>query len=89
VGLVAFLDRGEQEQGAAYVHLSKTAARRTKGRQIFGQAAARTGLRDHQATAAGFDPVSTETAADAGQPRGRYPAGHPGPDQERQLSVTS
>src|SRR5689334_19544106 len=31
--------------------------------KIFGQAAARTGLRDHEA-AAGFDPVTTETQAD-------------------------
>src|SRR5262249_16879072 len=32
--------------------------------KIFGQAAARTGLRDHEAAAAGDDPVTTETQAD-------------------------
>jgi NADPH-dependent 2,4-dienoyl-CoA reductase/sulfur reductase-like enzyme len=32
--------------------------------KIFDQAAARTGLRDHEAAAAGFDPVTVESAAD-------------------------
>ena len=41
--------------------------------KIFGQAAARTGLRDHEAAAAGFDPVTVESAADdtGRDPRGR------------------
>jgi NADPH-dependent 2,4-dienoyl-CoA reductase/sulfur reductase-like enzyme len=32
--------------------------------KVFDQAAARTGLRDHEAAAAGFDPVTVESAAD-------------------------
>jgi NADPH-dependent 2,4-dienoyl-CoA reductase/sulfur reductase-like enzyme len=42
--------------------------------KIFGQAAARTGLRDHEATAAGFDPVTTETTAD--DHKAYYPGSH-------------
>jgi NADPH-dependent 2,4-dienoyl-CoA reductase/sulfur reductase-like enzyme len=42
--------------------------------KIFGQAAARTGLRDHEAAAAGFDPVTTETAAD--DHKAYYPGSH-------------
>jgi NADPH-dependent 2,4-dienoyl-CoA reductase/sulfur reductase-like enzyme len=42
--------------------------------KIFGQAAARTGLRDHEATAAGFDPVTTETQAD--DHKAYYPGSH-------------
>ena len=42
--------------------------------KIFSQAAARTGLRDHEATAAGFDPVTTETAAD--DHKAYYPGSH-------------
>jgi NADPH-dependent 2,4-dienoyl-CoA reductase/sulfur reductase-like enzyme len=41
--------------------------------KIFDQAAARTGLRDHEA-AAGFDPVSTETQAD--DHKAYYPGSH-------------
>jgi NADPH-dependent 2,4-dienoyl-CoA reductase/sulfur reductase-like enzyme len=41
--------------------------------KIFDQAAARTGLRDHEA-AAGFDPVTTETAAD--DHKAYYPGSH-------------
>jgi NADPH-dependent 2,4-dienoyl-CoA reductase/sulfur reductase-like enzyme len=41
--------------------------------KIFGQAAARTGLRDHEA-AAGFDPVTTETQAD--DHKAYYPGSH-------------
>jgi NADPH-dependent 2,4-dienoyl-CoA reductase/sulfur reductase-like enzyme len=40
--------------------------------KIFDQAAARTGLRDHEATAAGFDPVTVEAEADD------HKAYHPG-----------
>jgi NADPH-dependent 2,4-dienoyl-CoA reductase/sulfur reductase-like enzyme len=42
--------------------------------KIFDQAAARTGLRDHEAAAAGFDPVTTETAAD--DHKAYYPGSH-------------
>src|SRR5579859_4284758 len=42
--------------------------------KIFSQAAARTGLRDHEALAAGFDPVTTETAAD--DHKAYYPGSH-------------
>jgi NADPH-dependent 2,4-dienoyl-CoA reductase/sulfur reductase-like enzyme len=42
--------------------------------KIFSQAAARTGLRDHEATAAGFDPVTTETQAD--DHKAYYPGSH-------------
>jgi NADPH-dependent 2,4-dienoyl-CoA reductase/sulfur reductase-like enzyme len=42
--------------------------------KIFGQAAARTGLRDHEAAAAGFDPVTTETQAD--DHKAYYPGSH-------------
>src|SRR5262249_3066874 len=42
--------------------------------KIFGQAAARTGLRDHEATAAGFDPVTTETQTD--DHKAYYPGSH-------------
>src|SRR6185437_11293892 len=42
--------------------------------KIFDQAAARTGLRDHEATAAGFDPVTTETQAD--DHKAYYPGSH-------------
>jgi NADPH-dependent 2,4-dienoyl-CoA reductase/sulfur reductase-like enzyme len=42
--------------------------------KIFGQAAARTGLRDHEAIAAGFDPVTTETQAD--DHKAYYPGSH-------------
>src|SRR5690242_21412797 len=41
--------------------------------KVFGQAAARTGLRDHEA-AAGFDPVTTETQAD--DHKAYYPGSH-------------
>jgi NADPH-dependent 2,4-dienoyl-CoA reductase/sulfur reductase-like enzyme len=41
--------------------------------KIFDQAAARTGLRDHEA-AAGFDPVTTESAAD--DHKAYYPGSH-------------
>ena len=42
--------------------------------KIFDQAAARTGLRDHEATAAGFDPVTTQSAAD--DHKAYYPGSH-------------
>jgi NADPH-dependent 2,4-dienoyl-CoA reductase/sulfur reductase-like enzyme len=42
--------------------------------KIFDQAAARTGLRDHEAAAAGFDPVTTESAAD--DHKAYYPGSH-------------
>jgi NADPH-dependent 2,4-dienoyl-CoA reductase/sulfur reductase-like enzyme len=42
--------------------------------KIFDQAAARTGLRDHEAAAAGFDPVTVESQAD--DHKGYYPGSH-------------
>jgi NADPH-dependent 2,4-dienoyl-CoA reductase/sulfur reductase-like enzyme len=42
--------------------------------KIFDQAAARTGLRDHEAAAAGFDPVTIEAAAD--DHKAYYPGSH-------------
>jgi NADPH-dependent 2,4-dienoyl-CoA reductase/sulfur reductase-like enzyme len=42
--------------------------------KIFDQAAARTGLRDHEATAAGFDPVTVQSAAD--DHKAYYPGSH-------------
>ena len=42
--------------------------------KIFDQAAARTGLRDHEATAAGFDPVTTSFEAD--DHKAYYPGSH-------------
>ena len=42
--------------------------------KIFDQAAARTGLRDHEAAAAGFDPVTVGSAAD--DHKAYYPGGH-------------
>jgi NADPH-dependent 2,4-dienoyl-CoA reductase/sulfur reductase-like enzyme len=42
--------------------------------KIFDQAAARTGLRDHEATAAGFDPVTV--AAEADDHKAYYPGSH-------------
>ena len=42
--------------------------------KIFGQAAARTGLRDREAAAAGFDPVTAETQAD--DHKAYYPGSH-------------
>ena len=42
--------------------------------KIFDQAAARTGLRDHEATAAGFDPVTVGSAAD--DHKAYYPGSH-------------
>jgi NADPH-dependent 2,4-dienoyl-CoA reductase/sulfur reductase-like enzyme len=42
--------------------------------KIFDQAAARTGLRDHEATAAGFDPVTVESEAD--DHKAYYPGSH-------------
>src|SRR5215831_17295869 len=42
--------------------------------KIFDQAAARTGLRGHEAAAAGFDPVTTETTAD--DHKAYYPGSH-------------
>jgi NADPH-dependent 2,4-dienoyl-CoA reductase/sulfur reductase-like enzyme len=42
--------------------------------KIFDQAAARTGLRDHEAAAAGYDPVTTETQAD--DHKAYYPGSH-------------
>ena len=42
--------------------------------KIFDQAAARTGLRDHEARAAGFDPVTVETPAD--DHKAYYPGSH-------------
>jgi len=42
--------------------------------KIFDQAAARTGLRDHEAAPAGFDPVTVETQAD--DHKAYYPGSH-------------
>ena len=42
--------------------------------KIFDQAAARTGLRDHEAAAAGFDPVTIESQAD--DHKAYYPGSH-------------
>jgi NADPH-dependent 2,4-dienoyl-CoA reductase/sulfur reductase-like enzyme len=42
--------------------------------KIFNQAAARTGLRDHEAVAAGFDPVTVESRAD--DHKAYYPGAH-------------
>jgi NADPH-dependent 2,4-dienoyl-CoA reductase/sulfur reductase-like enzyme len=42
--------------------------------KIFDQAAARTGLRDHEAADAGFDPVTTESQAD--DHKAYYPGSH-------------
>jgi NADPH-dependent 2,4-dienoyl-CoA reductase/sulfur reductase-like enzyme len=42
--------------------------------KIFDQAAARTGLRDHEAAAAGFDPVTVESHAD--DHKAYYPGSH-------------
>jgi NADPH-dependent 2,4-dienoyl-CoA reductase/sulfur reductase-like enzyme len=42
--------------------------------KIFDQAAARTGLRDHEAAAAGFDPVTVESQAD--DHKAYYPGAH-------------
>jgi NADPH-dependent 2,4-dienoyl-CoA reductase/sulfur reductase-like enzyme len=42
--------------------------------KIFGQAAARTGLRDHEARAAGFDPVTVASEAD--DHKAYYPGSH-------------
>jgi len=42
--------------------------------KIFDQAAARTGLRDHEASAAGFNPVTVESAAD--DHKAYYPGSH-------------
>ena len=42
--------------------------------KIFDQAAARAGLRDHEAVAAGFDPVTTESQAD--DHKAYYPGAH-------------
>jgi NADPH-dependent 2,4-dienoyl-CoA reductase/sulfur reductase-like enzyme len=42
--------------------------------KIFGQAAARTGLRDHEAAAAGFDPVTVGSEAD--DHKAYYPGSH-------------
>jgi len=42
--------------------------------KIFDQAAARTGLRDHEAAAAGFDPVTVESQAD--DHKAYYPGSH-------------
>jgi NADPH-dependent 2,4-dienoyl-CoA reductase/sulfur reductase-like enzyme len=42
--------------------------------KIFDQAAARTGLRDHEAEAAGFDPVTVESQAD--DHKAYYPGSH-------------
>ena len=42
--------------------------------KIFDQAAARTGLRDHEATAAGFDPVTVGSVAD--DHKAYYPGSH-------------
>ena len=42
--------------------------------KIFDQAAARTGLRDHEAEAAGFDPVTVQSAAD--DHKAYYPGSH-------------
>ncbi len=43
--------------------------------KIFDQAAARTGLRDHEAAAAGFDPVTVASQAD--DHKAYYPGSHP------------
>jgi NADPH-dependent 2,4-dienoyl-CoA reductase/sulfur reductase-like enzyme len=43
--------------------------------KIFDQAAARTGLRDHEAAAAGFDPVTVASEAD--DHKAYYPGSHP------------
>jgi NADPH-dependent 2,4-dienoyl-CoA reductase/sulfur reductase-like enzyme len=43
--------------------------------KIFDQAAARTGLRDHEAQPAGFDPVTVESVAD--DHKAYYPGAHP------------
>jgi NADPH-dependent 2,4-dienoyl-CoA reductase/sulfur reductase-like enzyme len=43
--------------------------------KIFDQAAARTGLRSHEATAAGFDPVTVQSQAD--DHKAYYPGSHP------------
>ena len=52
--------------------------------KIFDQAAARTGLRDHEAVAAGFDPVTIESEAD--DHKAYYPGSHrmTWPDDEPQ-----
>ncbi len=42
--------------------------------KIFDQAAARTGLRDHEATAAGFDPLTVQSQAD--DHKAYYPGSH-------------
>jgi hypothetical protein len=42
--------------------------------KIFDLAAARTGLRDHEAAAAGFDPFTVESAAD--DHKAYYPGSH-------------
>ena len=42
--------------------------------KIFDQAAARTGLRDHEAAAAGFDPVTVASQAD--DHKAYYPGSH-------------
>jgi hypothetical protein len=42
--------------------------------KIFDQAAARTGLRDHEAQSAGFDPVTVESEAD--DHKAYYPGSH-------------
>jgi NADPH-dependent 2,4-dienoyl-CoA reductase/sulfur reductase-like enzyme len=42
--------------------------------KVFDQAAARTGLRDHEATAAGFEPVTVESQAD--DHKAYYPGSH-------------
>jgi NADPH-dependent 2,4-dienoyl-CoA reductase/sulfur reductase-like enzyme len=42
--------------------------------KIFDQAAARTGLRDHESAAAGFDPLTTESQAD--DHKAYYPGSH-------------
>ena len=42
--------------------------------KIFDQAAARTGLRDHEATAAGFDPITVQSEAD--DHKAYYPGSH-------------
>jgi len=42
--------------------------------KIFDQAAARTGLRDHEAAAAGYDPVTVQTQAD--DHKAYYPGSH-------------
>ena len=43
--------------------------------KVFDQAAARTGLRDHEAAAAGFDPVTVQSQAD--DHKAYYPGRHP------------